>query len=116
MVLPDVDGDGFLAYCLAETMKAKEIFLGGHYRVTISADGKTVEQVDRLSNGCLTLPWGPNNRGQVPAALVTNHMVSPKPIEIHIWANLVSEMDIVVVTSDGIMWQVKKGKVTKIKT
>ncbi|MBW2704241.1 MAG: hypothetical protein JRF33_25760 [Deltaproteobacteria bacterium] len=116
VVLPDVDGEGFIAYCLAATMKTKEVFLGGHYRITVSADGKTVERVDRLSKGCLTLPWGPNDKGQVPAVLVTNHMVSPRPIEIHVWANLVSGMDLAIFTKDGTMWQVENGKVMKTKT
>ena len=112
VVLPDVDGEGFLAYCLAAAMRDKDVVLGGHYRVTISADGKTVERVDRLSRGCLTLNWGPKDKGKVPVALFASHIVSPTPTEIHVWANLVCGMDLIIGAMGGSTWQVKNGKVT----
>ncbi|HIG82617.1 MAG TPA: hypothetical protein EYQ23_00930 [Verrucomicrobiales bacterium] len=55
VVLQDVDGKGFLVYALAATTDPDLVFVGGHYRMTVSPDGTKVEQVDRLFKSCLVL-------------------------------------------------------------
>src|SRR5947209_951446 len=53
VVLDDPDGSGFLVYALGRTHNPNEILLGGHRRVTVSADGKKAERVDALSETLL---------------------------------------------------------------
>jgi hypothetical protein len=49
VVLKDPDGSGFLVYALALADTKRMIQTGGHFRVTVSADGGTVEGIDLLS-------------------------------------------------------------------
>src|SRR5437660_10857752 len=51
VVLDDPDGSGFLVYALAASRNSDEIMLGGHRRVSVSADGGKAERVDLLSRG-----------------------------------------------------------------
>src|SRR5205823_2130501 len=46
VVLKDPDGSGFLVYALALADTKRMVQTGGHYRVTVSADGRTVERID----------------------------------------------------------------------
>jgi len=112
VVLSDPDGRRFLVYALGTTGKRDEVVLGGHFRVTVSADGARAEGVDRLSQ---TLMIDSPRRAGVPAgfhiaALYINQIVSNRPVETFIYlANLVKK-NIYVGTPDGKMWLVGKGR------
>src|SRR6266404_7632638 len=73
VVLSDPDGSGFLVYALASTGKANEFVLAGHFRVTVSADGAKVEQVDALAQS-LAIQRGGEGL-PVGSHLVGMHMV-----------------------------------------
>ena len=49
VVLDDPEGSGFLVYALAAPARKGEVTTGGHYRVSISADGAVAKRVDLLS-------------------------------------------------------------------
>src|SRR5690349_2095277 len=53
VVLNDPDGSGFLVYALGRGSKPGDVVVCGHFRVTVSADGKKVERVDALSQGLM---------------------------------------------------------------
>jgi len=112
VVLPDVDGDGFLVYALAATTEPGKVMIGGHYRLTVSANGREIEQTDRLFNSCLSLEREKDQDGEI-AAHVTSHVISPTPLEIHVFLNLMHGRPIYVVTTDGIIWKVYQGAITK---
>ncbi len=112
VVLPDVDGSGFLVYVLAATTEPGKLMIGGHYRLTVSADGSKIERTDRLFKSCMTLEEGKDQEGEV-AAHVTTHVVSPTPLEVHVFLNLLHGRPIYVLTTDGIIWSVFQGVITK---
>jgi hypothetical protein len=87
VVLDDPDGSGFLVYALAYSRK--EIILGGHFRVTVSADGSKVERVDALSNTLLRQPPPPKgHEGEKPLTVSMSQIVSNRPLETCVYTSL----------------------------
>lgn len=112
-VVKDPDGDGWLVWQLAPIPKAGTLAVGGHYRFTVSADGQAVERRDALSNSCLVLD--PSAAG-VPADATSvtpgmNHVVSPTPVETHVFAQLQWRGPIMVMAG-GRIWKLDKGRIT----
>jgi hypothetical protein len=112
VVLDDPSGNGLLVYALGSTRKGGQYVLGGHVRVSVSADGGTVKRVDLLSHTLLvqdekhnTLPKGSHLTG-----MYYNQIVSNKPVETLIYASSLAKKPIFVGTPDGKMWQVANGK------
>lgn len=87
VVLDDPDGSGFLVYALAHSKN--EIILGGHFRVTVSANGEKAERVDALSNTLLMSPPPPKgHEGEKPLTVSMSQIVSNKPLETCVYASL----------------------------
>jgi hypothetical protein len=84
VVLDDPDGSGFLVYALAHSKN--KIVLGGHLRVTVSADGKKAERVDALSHSLLLPPFG--SKGEKPIVVSMSQSVSNKPLETCVYTSL----------------------------
>lgn len=112
VVLPDPDGRGFLVYFLRAKQKSDEVPVGGHYRVTVSADGRKVEQVDRLSASCLTMRKEENAQRTV-AALTMTHFISKTPVETHVFLSLQEKIPFFVVTEDKSVWTISNGQMER---
>lgn len=111
-VLDDPAGPGFLVYLLRPKDAADSIPVGGHYRLSVSADAGTVSQVDRLWASCLTM----NKAAGVPTdgasvMLAMNHLISPTPLETHVFLSLQDSMPFRVATMDGRAWWVQDGEI-----
>jgi hypothetical protein len=93
------------------------IYIGGHYRVSVSEDGKTASRVDALSKSCFKLdPPGKAPAGREPAMGVVTHMVSPTPVETHVFLQLEMGPPLAVITMDKKVWQVEGGKISYLRT
>jgi hypothetical protein len=87
VVLDDPDHSGFLVYALAT--KPSEIVMGGHVRVTVSADGGKAERVDALSRSLLLSPKPPKGmEGQKPLTVSMSQIVSNRPLETCVYMSL----------------------------
>jgi hypothetical protein len=87
VVVDDPDGSGFLVYALAHAKN--EIILGGHFRVTVSADGSKAERVDALSNSLLRQPPPPKgHEGEKPLTVSMSQIVSNRPLETCVYTSL----------------------------
>jgi len=87
IVLDDPDSSGFLVYALAHAKN--EIILGGHFRMTVSADGAKAERVDALSNTLLRQPPPPKgHEGEKPLTVSMSQTVSNKPLETCVYTSL----------------------------
>jgi hypothetical protein len=87
LVLDDPDRSGFLVYALAA--KPGEIVMGGHFRVTVSADGGKAERVDALSRSLLLSPRAPKGlEGQKPFTVSMSQIVSNRPLETCVYTSL----------------------------
>jgi hypothetical protein len=115
-VLPDPEKAGFLVYALASPKVEDEIVVGGHLRLSVSADGKTVTQIDHLSKSLLTLR---KDDPALPAKAKTtgytvSHVVSKTPVETHVFLSLQNEKPFFVTTSDKKeIWIVYEGEIKK---
>lgn len=112
VVLDDPDGNGFLVYALGSTHKPGQFVLGGHVRVSVSANGRTVKGIDPLSRTLLIederntgLP-----KGTHLVATYYNQLVSNKPVWPLIYASSLLRRPVFVGTPEGKMWQVANGK------
>lgn len=103
VVLDDPDGTGFLVYALAH--RKHEIILGGHFRVTVSANGEKAERVDALSHTLLSSPPPPKGmEGQKPLTVSMSQIVSNKPLETCVYASLHDKVMVFVGMMDGKVW------------
>ena len=115
VVLDDPDGDGWLVWLLASTTDANKVPMGGHYRFHISADGRTVEKREQLSGGCLDLDRRQSGQNGQPVGLVTNVIVAPQPLEIHVFLSLLNRLPIYVAAGDK-LWGVQGALIREIDT
>ncbi len=109
-VLDDPDGSGFLVYGLAATRDPAEQITGGHFRITVSADGAKVERIDALSHGIIT---GKPDPGTTTVGIGTSQLVSNIPVETYLYSSHLYRLPISVATKDGSVWLVAKGKIRK---
>lgn len=110
VVLPDPQSESWLVYLLAATMEADLILAGGHYRFTVSSDGETILNTDRLSNSCLTL-----RKSDSSVIMIMSHIVSQTPIETHVFLSLLHKIDFAISTTDETLWKVSGEKISKLK-
>ncbi|MGH7018711.1 MAG: hypothetical protein ACREEY_02455 [Brevundimonas sp.] len=115
VVLDDPDSDGWLVWALAATTDANIVPMGGHYRFHISADGRSVEKREQLSNGCLDMDRRQAGHDGQPAALFTTVIVAPQPLEVHVFLSLLNRLPIVIGTGDKI-WTVEGAMIREVDT
>jgi hypothetical protein len=85
--------------------------VGGHVRFSISADGSTVKRRDELSTSCLVIdPRQGVPAGAQPVGVVASHVVSPTPVETHVFLRLLYRMP-VYVQAGGRLWKVSDGRI-----
>jgi hypothetical protein len=108
-VLNDPDGNGFLVYALATFHDRSAIYLGGHFRITVSADGAKAERIDDLSRGIIRNPLPADAK---PVAMGTAQTVDSKyPVETVIYESNLYKIPIGVGTRDGTIWMVANGRI-----
>jgi hypothetical protein len=110
VVLNDPDGSGFLVYALALADTKRMTQTGGHFRVTVSADGGTVERIDLLS----AFIQQKLEKGKELAAIVSSPNSSNLPAETWIYTSHVYRIPVALVTKDGGFWTIDNGKIHKL--
>lgn len=110
IVMRDPEGDGWLVWLLAPMPELGAIPIGGHYRFSVTADGKTVTRRDALTASCMVMPKPDSKRGPAVAAFVT-HIVSPTPLETHVFLQLQSGPALIVGAGDH-AWTIIDGHIT----
>lgn len=113
IALKEPQSQGWLVWAVASTTDPDAVIIGGHYRFTISSDGKTIRRKDALSHGCLTLSRKAAARA-IEVGLLMNHLVSMTPVETHVFANLNYGIPLHVGTADGTVWKVDQGHVSTV--
>lgn len=115
VVLKDPEGEGWLVWLLAPSPAAGVVPVGGHFRFSVTSDGKTVTRRDALSNSCLAIdPRQGLPKGAQPVAMVASHVVSPTPIETHVFLQLLHRLPMFV-NAGGATWRIADGRITRAK-
>lgn len=116
VVLKDPAGPGWLAWALAASNNPNLVMAGGHHRLTVSADGTQVLQMDALSRSCAVLEKGPAPAGKTLAGVFTTQLVSNLPVETFVFISLGQNLPIFVGTPDRAVWRIANGKISRIET
>jgi len=113
VVIPRASPDAnWVVYTLPGTKKADVFPIGGSYRFEIDPTGTSVISSRGYAKTCIELAGQPNL-----AAFTLSHLLDPNPTEIHVFANLLSEIPVYVLTVDNrAMWIVEQGKIRFVKT
>ena len=116
VVLPRDGESGWLAYALAATSDPNLILVGGHYRATVSADGRIVLDRRGFTMDCMVLKKPEDAAPDVDIAAYTlGHVLDNTPTEIHVFLNLLYGKPLYVVTADRRFWYVEGGKIRLLK-
>lgn len=115
--LKDPQKDGFLVYLLAATTEPNTIVVGGHYRMTISKDGRTLIQSDKLFKNPMIINTDEANRpkDQTLAGLCVSTLMSDLPLETHVYLSLLHKQPFFVSTADQRIWKVENGSISAIE-
>jgi len=114
VALPDGSTGNLLIYALAATDDPNLVLMGGHYRITVSGDGRNVRLVEKLSKSCLALKKNEVPRGGKPSGLFATHIVSEFPLETHGYLSLLHNQPLYIGTRKG-MWKVDAGEFTLVE-
>jgi hypothetical protein len=109
VVLGDPTGKGLLVYALAIAKRKGDIFIGGHFRVAVSADGASLTRVDLLSQ----LIKQPQEKGKEIAAIVASQIEAIRPVETWIYSSELYHLPFYVVTADGSLWGIANGRIVR---
>jgi hypothetical protein len=110
-VLNDPDGSGFLVYALAATTKKNVSMTGGHFRVTVSADGSKAERTDLLS-ALVVLPDRPKDAKMI----VSTQLTSELPAETWLYTSHLYHLPVALGTRNRGPWHywfIANGKIRK---
>lgn len=116
IVLKDPEGEGWLAWALAATFNPQGVIVGGHRRLTVSADGTQVLRTDALSRSCLILDKAPSKEGDKMVALMSVQLVSEVPVETFVFLSLQHRLPFIVVTPDRTEWAIEGEHIRKLGT
>jgi hypothetical protein len=103
--------DGFLVYFLAGTKQPNVAVFGKHYRVLVSADGRTVKRFEPLSKGALEMRLLGPRPGKQAEFLIVTHDVTDAPLETHVFVSLLHRVSVFVLTRRG-TWRVDGARIT----
>jgi hypothetical protein len=96
-------------YLLTPQVKAGEYPFGGHYLITVGADGK-VAATRPFMKSCMTQALPPN-----AVAAMVSHLLDPAPTEIHAWlARWMGKSVYVMVTEPQQLWEVTADGIRKV--
>jgi len=101
---------GLLVYLLAGTAKPNVAVLGQHFLALVPYGATDVSYMKPLSKSAIEIPTlSPD--GEKAAALTVTHIVTDYPLETHVFASMVADVPIVVVTNRG-EWLVDGPKIS----
>ena len=112
LVIRSPSGTGaWLVYVLGVGAQPGDVVIGGHRRVVVSADGTSVLDDHRLSEGCLTLPYPETQPSGRVAAFYVRHSASDWPLETHVFLSQLHRLPFYVGTARG-LWKVHGSRTT----
>ncbi|MBA8888652.1 hypothetical protein FHW12_002885 [Dokdonella fugitiva] len=108
VILPGADGT-MDVYVLAASSDSNIVPVGGHARVAVSADGRTVLALEPYSKACLSF----DTRQPGLRVLMTSIVLSDLPAPTHVYTSLTYPWELML-PSKTHLWKVADGRVTAI--
>lgn len=114
-IIPPETPDGPIdVYLMTVQFTAGEYPLGGHFRLTVQADG-TAGNERAFTNSCLLMSRAAP-RGSTPAGMVVSHLLDPVPTEIHVFTAITSRLPVyVMIVRTGRLYEVTGAQITLVR-
>jgi hypothetical protein len=94
------DGADVDVYLMPGAEQARQMPMGGHFRLAVDSAAGVVRETARFTNSCLTLQAEPGAE-----AMFVSQIIGDTPTEIHVFESLTVDIPIFVMARSGI-WQV----------
>lgn len=116
VIVPSQNKEAWDVYVLASTTNPKLMQVGGHVKMTVSKSNSEVLEKLPLSKSCLALDKSGDNlpEGAGISALTVSHIVTPMPVAIHPYLNLLHNINLAVSSERG-FWMIEEGSVRVLK-
>lgn len=99
-IIPTGKGDGSLfVYFLVPQPSLDEVEMGGHFRFEVRGGKQVAER--KFTNSCLSLRFGPNEKGEQAVGLGISQIFGRVPTEIHVLSMLASQTPIYVMVQEN---------------
>jgi hypothetical protein len=100
-------------YLLTPQVQTKALPFGGHFLVTVGADGK-VTGSRPFTKSCIDLSLE-GDKGRQPIGLMITHLLDPTPTEIHVFNALSSHLAVYVSTAPNRIWKVDGARISAVE-
>jgi hypothetical protein len=111
LVVPPESADKPVEVYLMTPQTKDALPVGGHYKVTVSADGK-IAGTRPFANSCLAMPA----KQKGAAMLVVSHVLDPLPTETHVFTAMAAGVPMAVVTTKtGQIWRVSANGISAME-
>ena len=116
VIIPSQNKDAWDVYVLAATTDPKLVQVGGHTKVKVSKATAVVMEKLPLSKSCLALDKSGDNlpEGASLSALTVSHVVTPMPVAIHPYLNLLHNISLAVSSERG-LWMIESGSIRMLR-
>jgi len=115
VIIPSQNAGAWDVYILAATTNPDLVQIGGHVKVTVSKQTSEIIETTPLSKSCLSFDKAAKlPEGGTLAVMVATHIISPMPVAIHPYLNLLHDTDMVVGSERG-TWLIESGKISLLK-
>ncbi|MBW8850395.1 MAG: hypothetical protein JF600_06415 [Xanthomonadales bacterium] len=113
--------DGFRVYRMPVFSRDRVYPMGGYQRYEIDATGQKILSSRGFTRSCLDLDENSKldkaGKGFEPVMSQVSHLLDPQPTEIHVFVSLYARQPMrVVTTTNGLSWQVARGKIVLVDT
>jgi hypothetical protein len=98
---PGADGADVDVYLMPAQATLTEAPFGGHFRFAVDTAVGVVREVQRFTNGCLTMPFERDD-----AALMISQLLGDTPTEVHVFESLTVQLPVFVTSRSG-LWAVE---------
>lgn len=112
VVMPSQNENEWDVYVLAATNDPKIMQVGGHVKVSVNKTTSAVTAITPLSKSCLAMDKSGADlpEGAKISAFTVSYIISPMPIAIHPYLNLLHDVNLVVASERGV-WMLASGKI-----
>ncbi|WP_028886851.1 hypothetical protein [Teredinibacter turnerae] len=116
VIIPSQNKEAWDVYVLAATTDPKLVQVGGHVKVTVSKTTAEVMEKLPLSKSCLALDKSGDNlpEGASISALTVSHIVTPMPVAIHPYLNLLHNISLAISSERG-LWMIESGSIRMLR-
>lgn len=106
--------EGLRVYAMPAFSRDSVYPLGGYHLFRFSADGATVVDTRKFTNGCIEHDETADESadGSKAVGAMFTHLLDPQPTKVHVFVSLYAKWPLTIVTAENkSMWRVSEGKI-----